>query len=243
MARESAIRESVEELYPEMLKDVFGNNLLSVMLYGSYVSGDFIRGVSDVNILVLLDKPSVDQIKSLGGRKIHTVMRRHRITPLILTRSEFINSADVFPMEYADIRDRCRVLFGEDATRSLSLEKRNLRHQLEERLRGSVASLRQTLIASRGRRRALENNLKRFFGSLKALFRGMLLLKELKEIPYEGPAIVDEISRAYGIEAAPFHELLQLRSGLRKDVYGVAKGVLASLEELIAQIDKMKFKE
>jgi hypothetical protein len=185
----------------------------------------------------------VDQINSLGNRKIHTFMRRYKITPLILTRSEFINSADVFPMEYADIRDRNTVLFGEDVTKSLSLKRGNLRHQLEERLRGSVASLRQAVIASRGRRRPLENNLKRFFGSLKALFRGLLLLKEQKDIPSQSSAIVDEISRAYGIGAEPFHELLQLRSGKRLDVNGVAKGVLAALEELISQIDTMKFKE
>jgi hypothetical protein len=185
----------------------------------------------------------MEQIKSLGDRKNHNLMRKYRITPLILTRTEFINSADVFPMEYTDIRDRSKVLFGEDETKSLSLKQGNLRHQLEERLRGSVAFLRQAAIASRGRRRVLENNLKRFFGSLKALFRGLLLLKGMKEIPYQSSEIVDEISQAYGVSAEPLHKLLQLRSGQRMDVHDVAKEVLACLEDLISQIDAMKFKD
>jgi predicted nucleotidyltransferase len=145
--KESAIKEAVEQSFIQLLKDNFGENLLSVILYGSYVSGDFVHGVSDVNVLVIIDRANSDQFRDLGKRA-HKLMRKYKITPLILTRTDFNSSADVFPMEYADIRDRNRVLFGEDETKSLALEKKNLRHQLEERLRGSVASLRQLIIAS-----------------------------------------------------------------------------------------------
>jgi predicted nucleotidyltransferase len=225
--KESAIKEAVEQSFIQLLKDNFGENLLSVILYGSYVSGDFVHGVSDVNVLVIIDRANSDQFRDLGKRA-HKLMRKYKITPLILTRTDFNSSADVFPMEYADIRDRNRVLFGEDETKSLALEKKNLRHQLEERLRGSVASLRQLIIASKGRRKVLTNNLKFLFGSLKALFRGLLRLKEIKNIPTEGEKIVD---------------LLRLRGGGKLDVEALAGDVLDSLQELIGKIDKMEFKK
>ncbi len=242
MVKESKIRVAVEESFPAVLREVFGDNLLSVMLYGSYVSGDFVPGVSDVNVLVILQNSDTDSIGALG-RKAPRMIRKFRITPLILTRGEFVHSADVFPMEYADIKDRNRVLMGDDEARSLTLEKRNLRHQLEEMLRGSVASLRQVLIASRGRRRILEANLKVLFGSLKALFKGLLRLQELEEIPSEGVRIVEEVSRNFRVDGEPFKGLLQLRSGERVDAHKLASETLASLEQLITVVDRMKFKE
>ena len=170
-------------------------------------------------------------------------MRRYNITPLILTKSEFINSADVFPMEYADIGERNRVLSGSDETAALTLEKNNLRHQLEERLRGSVASLRQMLIASRGRKRVLSANLKILYGTLKALCRGLLNLKGIKEVPTEGTAIIDEVSKSFDMDADVLKRLIELRMGVKMDVLKLASQTLATLEELIIIVDSMQIGE
>jgi len=88
-SRES-IQKTIEGSFIEALKNVFDANLLSVMAYGSYASGDFIPGTSDINLLVILEKPDTGQIGMLGKR-MHSVMRKFRITPLIMTRTEFIN--------------------------------------------------------------------------------------------------------------------------------------------------------
>ena len=242
MSKESALREAVENTYLTQLKETFGSNLVSVILYGSYVSGDFVPGVSDVNMLVILDHPDSGSIGTLGNRASR-MMRKHNITPLILTKSEFVNSADVFPMEYADIRERNRVVYGSDETESLALKKRNLRHQLEERLRGSVASLRQVLIASRGRKSVLAANLKILYGSLKAQCRGLLNLKGAKDIPTEGTAIIDEVSRTFNLDAEALKKLLELRMGAKMDVWKLAAQTLATLEKLIIIVDSMEIKE
>lgn len=242
MSKESALREAVERSYLTQLKETFGSNLLSVILYGSYVSGDFVPGVSDVNLLVILEQSDSERI-GLLGKRASRMMRKHNITPLILTKSEFVNSADVFPMEYADIRERNRVLSGSDETASLTLEKGNLRHQIEERLRGSVASLRQVLIASQGRKNVLAANLKILYGTLKALCRGLLSLKGLKDIPTEGAAIIDEVSRIFEIDADPLKKLLKLRMGAKMDVWALAAQTLDTLEKLIIIVDRMEIKE
>jgi predicted nucleotidyltransferase len=233
-------KPAIEQTYTDQLRQVFGDNLLSVMLYGSYVSGSYVRGVSDINILVILEASDPAQLDVLGT-KTHRLMRRHRITPLIMTRAQFRNSADVFPMEYADISERNRVLFGEDETGSLNLEKGNLRHQLEERLRGVMSSLRQIIIASRGRKRILGNNLKMLVGSLNALFRGLLRLKGIEDIPNEVDGIVEEMSRIFGMPASPFQKLLRLRRGERSEVNTLAREMLTALEELIGIVDGMEF--
>jgi predicted nucleotidyltransferase len=238
--KQDALRKGVETSFLNALRDCFGDNLVSVMIYGSYVGADFVPRVSDVNILVLLEKSDAGQIRKLGARA-HRAMRKYRITPLILTRTEFRNSADVFPMEYMDIAERNRVLFGEDETKSLALKKKNLRHQLEERLRGSVASLRQVLVASRGRKRILRHNLKILYGSLKAVFKGLLRMRGIGEIPADGREVIEKVAATFSIKGEPFQHLRELRWGGKQDTSQPAEEVLASLQELVSLIDKMTF--
>lgn len=239
MAREAALKEAVEKTFLTVLKETFGENLISVMIYGSYVSIDFVPGVSDINILVLLEKSDSSQIRALG-QKAHRMMRKYRITPLILTRAEFRNSSDVFPMEYMDIADKNWVLFGDDETRSLSLKKRNLRHQLEERLRGSVASLRQIFMASRGNKRLLRHNMKILYGPLKAICKGLLRLQGAKEIPTEGQNIIDKVARSYKVDCEPLQHLRRLRGGEKRDAFQLSGDVLLTLQKLISVVDQMK---
>jgi predicted nucleotidyltransferase len=239
MSRETSLREAVEHDFLTQLKETFGNNLVSVMLYGSYVSGDFVPGVSDINVLVLLDHPDTEHITSLG-KTASRLMRKYNITPLMLTKNEFVNSADVFPMEYADIKERNRVVFGSDETASLVLQRQNLRHQLEEMLRGSVAVLRQTLIASRSRKRVLAAKLKIQYGTLKALCRALLNLKGLKDIPTDWAAVIDTVSDSFAVDASPLKRLLELRRGTKMDVHLLAAQTLSTLEKLIGIVDGME---
>ncbi len=238
--RES-IQKTIEGAFIETVKEAFGTNLLSVMAYGSYAGGDFIPSVSDINILVILEKLDTGQI-GLLGKRAHSIMRKYRITPLIMTRTEFINSADVFPMEYLDIREKNNVLFGKDETESLSIKNNNLRHELEERLRGNVNSLRQMITASGKRGRVLGISLKGLFGSLKALFKGLLRLKGITDIPREGAGLVKKIQEEFGIQGEAFIHLLQLREGEKHDPVNLAGQVLSSLEELIRIVDSMNVK-
>jgi predicted nucleotidyltransferase len=233
-------KKPFEESLLQLLKSCFGENLLSVMLYGSYISGHFVKKVSDINILIILEKSNPDQIECVG-RSARRIIKRHRITPLILTRDEFNSSADVFPMEYFDIKDNNRVIYGVDETASLSLQMKNLRHQVEDRLRGEVASLRQLIIASKGRTRVLRHLLKLWAGSLYTVFRGLLRLKPTESVPASISDVLKHMNKAFSIDTTPFSEVNRLRSGAKIDPKPLTGDLLGRLEELIRIVDKMKF--
>jgi predicted nucleotidyltransferase len=220
----------------KLLKDCFGENLRSVMLYGSYVSGSFVKRVSDVNTLIIIGKPDSEKLQSFG-KTAGRFMKRRRITPLVLTRTEFNNSADVFPMEYFDIKDNNQVIFGVDETGSLSLTRKNLRHQIEDRLRGELALLRQLIIASRGKNRVLRRYLKLWAGSVNAVFRALLRLKEEGTVPSGREEVLTGIQAAFDVDMEPFAELNRLRGGSRLDPSSVSSRVLESRAGLIRVVD------
>ena len=236
-----SVKAYAEGPFLDLIKTAFKDNLCSVIIYGSYVSGNFVEGVSDVNILILLEKPLLEQIEHFGA-SANKAIKSYRITPLIMTKAEFVNSADVFPMEYSDIKDRNKVIFGDDEARNLTLTKKNLRHQLEDRLRGNVASLRQIIIASHGKDKLLSNNLKNFFGSLNALLKGMLQLKGIKIESSSIEQTIEKVGDVFQLDTKPFLDFIRFRKGGKDKPKTLARNMAVSLEKLVTIVDKMDLK-
>jgi len=230
----------IEHTFLKLLKDIFKDNLLSAMIYGSYVSGNYIKDASDINILIILKNPDAKQIINLGI-KANKIIKKYKITPLIFSRNEFVASADVFPIEYFDIKEEKKVIFGEDETKSLSLTRKNLRHQLEDRLRGNVSNLRQLLLASSGKDKIIGNYLKTWIGSFNAIFRGLLRLKNISLETLNKKDILPKIEENFKINTNPFSNLIKFRNGEKINPKDLAFDVLLKLEELIKIVDKMEY--
>lgn len=228
--------QQFESRLVELFRTAFGAELSSVVVYGSYATGQWSARVSDINVLVLVKQCSAAALQSLG-RAGHRLLHRHRVTPLILSEREFANSADVFPMEYMDIIARHRVLFGADPTEHVQFSRVNLRHELEHQLRGTMLSLRQVVIAARGRRRPLLAELKQLAGSVAALFRGLLRLHGTEDVPVGPEALIAAVNEAYGLTPGPFLTLLSLRGGGAVEPVALAADLLARLEELVRIVD------
>src|SRR4029450_254408 len=68
--------------------------------------------------------------------------------PMTFTAAEWKSSSDVFPMEYADILERHRVLYGIDATEGISVARSDLRLQAEQQALGKLRHLRRGAMAA-----------------------------------------------------------------------------------------------
>ena len=64
-------------------------------------------------------------------------------SPLLLSEEEVYNSADSFPIEFHDMKERRRVLYGLDVIADLKVDMRNYRAQVEHELRSKLLRLRQ----------------------------------------------------------------------------------------------------
>ena len=234
------IASAVEREFPALLREIYGDRLKSVTLYGSYLRESFRPGVSDVNVLVILDEPVPEALRVVG-RRGRRLMKANGIAPLILSRKEFLGSADVFPMEYFDILANRKVAFGDDVAGELSINSSNLRHQVEYQLRGSLLSLRKLAVAA-GRKRpfiktALRKELMQWSGSLSAILRGLLRLQGVEKTSSDPESLVQEINRTLGLEPGAILELLKCRAGDCADAFPVLDGLLERLGRLVEIVD------
>jgi len=115
----------------QALRDQVGPNLYSVCLYGSAVRGNFIDGVSDINLLVVLNEsnPSAHQAVAwaIGDDK--------QIDPFVLGRLGFPRSARAFAAKFASIKRNYRVVYGADPLADVAIDPALERSLCEQALR------------------------------------------------------------------------------------------------------------
>src|SRR5919199_1215043 len=159
------------------LRATHGDNLASVVLYGSAASGDFVQLESDYNLLIALERITPEDLR-LAQAPMREWQRLGHPLPVYFTSEELRDAADVFPIEFHQMRRARVVLYGRDPFEGLMISDENLRHQTEYELRSKLLQLRHAvragaLAARRGAARAEARGGARGRRSARARRRGL----------------------------------------------------------------------
>ncbi|MGH7674250.1 MAG: hypothetical protein ACREMV_03175, partial [Gemmatimonadales bacterium] len=142
-----AKRMTVDMLAAE-IGQALGARLVSLLLFGSAARGSRGEGDQAARVDTLLISDAVDE--ALLGALEPIIARwvgQGQPGPLILTRAEWREAADAFPIEYDDIRHAHRLLAGQDPWEGVVVRREDVRRHLEHELRGKVVRLRQVYAA------------------------------------------------------------------------------------------------
>ena len=209
MDKEKDLNEFVSRLNNDA-----GENLVSMVLYGSAASQEFHADFSDINLLCVLRELDATRIKALAPAVKWWIGKGHP-APLLFSRDEIERAADVFSIEMLDIKQRHRMLLGEDLFTKLSVPLDRHRIQLEHELRTKLLFLRQNyLLAGDDRNRVLSLMLEAV-SSFITLFRHTLIALG-EEPPVHRPQIAENLARRLGFNERPFLALLRLRENKLK---------------------------
>ena len=222
------------------LRAAYGSHLSAVVLYGSAAAGEHIPKQSDYNVLVLLDRiePGTLAAASAVARAWGDAGNP---PPMTLTVGEWQRSSDVFPMEYADILDRHRVLAGAPPFEGISVSRENLRLQLEQQVLGKLLQLRQgALLAGTDGKRQLEL-ITASLSTMMVLFRAVLRLHGEKP-EGDNVALAQRVAALAEMDATPFVRAVRHVRGESKlsssDAGSVLAGYLLGIERLNAYLDR-----
>ena len=223
------------------LHEIYGEDFLALVLYGSAAGNAYRADVSDINVLIILEKNCAGNVFKLG-KTAQTTLRKYRIAPFIMTRSEFVSALDVFPLEFCDILDRHTVVHGDTKILDISISRNNLRHEIEEKLRGTVNDIHGMILAAQGNEKILSKFLAGWSGMGGILFRGLLRLKGKDISGLDAQAIIGETEKAYGVPLESFAMLNELRHNkkpLTIAASAFADTILEPLNALIRIVDAM----
>lgn len=210
-----------EELV-EKLRKALGSELVSVLLYGSAAAGEHDAKFSDVNVLCVLREITPAH---LGAAEpvFRWWQEKGNPSPLLLTEEEVKHSTDCFPIEFHDIRRHHRILFGADVVAGIEIGDTYYRAQVEHELRAKLLRLRQKAAAVLSDKAVLRRLLADSLSTFCVLFRHALLLHGV-ECGHRKREVIRQASGKFGLNAAPFEKLLDLREERvkAKDVEPVA---------------------
>jgi predicted nucleotidyltransferase len=224
----------------DRLKQAQGESLRSVILYGSAAAGEHNEHFSDLNVLCVLTHVTPDELAASASifewwRKLGNP------SPLLLSEEELHTSTDCFPIEFHDMQERRRVLFGPDVIENLAIDRTFYRAQVEMELRSKLLRLRQKAADVLANQPALLRLMIDSVPNFLVLARHALLVSGLpsgfrkREVVRHLPDI--------GVDATPFDTLLDLRdqSKLAGDVDPAAlfASYLKQIEALVGHVDQL----
>jgi len=237
---------TLDELVGQLRK-AYGDRLASVVLYGSAAGSDHVPNRSDYNILVLLESFDSSQLDLSSTVAAGHVARAWREAgnppPMTLTREEWQRSSDIFPMEYADILERHRVLHGEPPFEGIQVSRSDLRLQLEQQVMGKLLQLRQgAVLAGTDSKKRIEL-VAASLSTMMVLFRAVLRLHG--ERPEgDNSAIAARVGALSGFDATPFVRAVHHVRGGEKipsgDAGRVLAGYLTAIDCLSRYLDRFE---
>ena len=238
------IPKDPKEIFPEIIadyKEVFGNDLISIILYGSATGQDYRPGKSDINFLIVLTEEGIQ-----GLERAFEIVRRWRkrnvATPLFLTEHYLETSLDAFPIEYLNFQRNYVLAYGRDVLKDLSLDREFVRLQCEREIKGKLLLLREGFLETSGKGRALKELVGNSIPALVAIFEALLYIRG-KDIPLERREIIRATAEILDIDSALFERLVQIKAEEVKlsdqEVMRLFKGYLREMRKLSSLVDAL----
>jgi len=241
------IPDKPEDIFDEFCGDytaLFGDDLISIILYGSGARGEYIPKKSDINFLIVLSDNGIERL----DRSLDFVAKwekRSVAVPLFLSEDFIEASLDTFPLEFFNIRLAYRMAHGKDILKNLDIEKDKLRLQCERELKAKLILLRKLFLQAHNEPRLLISLIKQSISAFISIFNALLYLKE-DQIPIKYNDIIKAMNEHFGIDQVIFQGLLAIKKEEKKpgkeELKTIVWKYIIEVKKLSRSVDKMGFK-
>jgi hypothetical protein len=221
------------------LRQVHGEALQAVVLYGSAATGEQVAGHSDLNVMAVTDTISFDVMRALG-QTMRAWQEAGNPPVLELTTHEWRASADIFPMEYADIFERHRVLHGSLPLDGVAVRLSDLRLQVEQEAMGKLLRLRRGVMVAGTDPARQQELLRASLSSLLVIFRAVMRLHGERP-PRDADQVIASVSRTCAFDPTPFTRVAALKRGTAieaRDTHALLEGYVTGMAALVAYLDR-----
>ena len=187
------------------LRSELGENLFSCCLYGSAVRGNAIEGVSDLNLLIVLNQSTTEAHEAIarviGGQPL--------IDPFVLAKRGLERSIRAFAAKFASIKRHYRVLHGADPLAAATVDEKLERFLCEQ----AVRNLRLRLVYSfvtRAQHKAYDRFVLRHITALFVHSAEVLRLSGVA-MPVSFDERIPVLAREFKIDGQVLRDLLALK--------------------------------
>ena len=223
------------------LRAALGDNLVAVVVYGTAIAAPGNAKSGDYLTLVVAGQFGVAELNKARPVARGWVAQGFPL-PVFFTRQEFVDSLDVFAVEFRHLKRGYRVLYGTDLIEGREAAKDNLRTQIEYELRGKLLRLRALYLPEGGSAERLTRLMTDSIVSFVRYIRPILEI--LGEAPPLGRlATVRRVGERLELNLSPLERILRQRDEPVQLLEAEAQDLFASyldcLSKIIAAVDKL----
>ena len=230
----------------EDLRATHGDNLASVVLYGSAAAGESRELQSEYNLLIALKRITPEDLR-LAQAPMREWQRLGHPLPVYFTVEELTDAADVFPIEFHQMANARAVLYGQDPFEFVKLSDANLRHQTEYELRSKLIQLRRHYIPASVSVEKLSDLMSDSLSSFAALFRAVLLLYG-QQAPVGKADVVRATARLLKLDVTPFERIFEFHARgawprSEKEANELFAAYMFQIEQVVEAVDELERRE
>lgn len=238
--------EKMLDNFLSSLKETFKERLSSVFLYGSCAVQDCSKSFSDINLMVIIDNLKANDLKS-SHKAVKKFVQKGKYVPIFMDKDEWFNSSDVYAIEYSDIKDRYKLLHGENLISNLNIERHNLRFQCEQEIKSLLIRLRQTYVSKAEDKKAIKNLIQTSSKTFMVIFRTVLRLSNIT-VPKTHDDVVKLFAdnlQNHGIDfdCNLFLKILEFRKDskviMNDEIDTLIQNLIDSTNSVLKYVDKM----
>lgn len=234
----------IENILKEIVSDytsLFGDDLQSVVLYGSAARGEYVEKKSDINTLMMLSDEGIEQFHKANDL-VKKWQKKKVAIPLFMTSGFIRESLDSFPIEFLNITSHYKVEYGVDPFENIELKRNDIRLQLEHEMKGKLLNLRQAFFQASGSHRDAAMLVQDSFGSFLSLFPAILYLKE-EEVSSSTTENIRKIASLFDLDTSILEKLYRIKKGAEKlaksEAVGLLKSYTTQIRALALQTDNL----
>ena len=241
----SQLQEATRAPLRGFLRSIKQHKLLAsqaILVYGSAARGEFLQGYSNVNVLIVLERITQPVLQQWSGVQQRWSGERI-VAPLFLTHEDLQQSADVFPLELLDIKERHVLLEGRDPFPELHVNLTQLFLQCRQEVHANLLRVRQWYVEGWARVEAIQTLLPLSVTALLPCLRGLYRLLD-RPSNLKSPEVLDELNATLDLDPSVFLEVWRLKRGLstpgKHELPKLLARYLTGLGQLVDRIESMK---
>jgi hypothetical protein len=194
--------KTIDEKYKKNIAE-FCDNILqtnpdkisSICLYGE-----------NNHILFVLNNEETADFFYTNSRIIQKFNKKNIIS-LFMTKKHIQTSQDVFPLEFLDIKNSSKIIFGEDIFSGININMENLRLQAEQQTKGLLIRFYQILLEIGDDKKKIRSMINNSLDIIFVVFRGAVFLKQ-NEYFIDKNEVVDTIEKSFEIDLKTIKQIL-----------------------------------
>lgn len=225
----------------EELKNNLGDNLVSVIAFGSKANVEDAK--NNLNLMIVTNLLTAENLYT-SVKPVQKWVKAKNPIPVIMNKDEWYSSFDVYAIEYADIKENYRIVYGEDLVPSICVNKYFLRLQCESELKNLLLKYKNCFLMNIKSDREMKKILGNVIKTLLVIFRSVLRLHD-SAVPYRAVDIIEYASNYLSFNKIVMSKLAKVKyeneDYTKQELLFIEAELLKDIQSMLKQVDVMRF--